>query len=560
MMTTSHRAAIAGLTILMVVGLAIATLPHWLTGDPGWTRDNDELAIYLPLGAKAYHDHPFRLGDPTTGGPTYFQPLEMIPGVLAARAVGAGPERLGLCWRVLAGLAVGAGWWALLRSRLGPAAAVAAGCIVMADPGVFNGQLGYTLAKRLALPQPLDLIPVVMAGLPQWRVLNPALSWPWWLVFLALTARAVARPDRGRILAAGFMCGVLFYVYFYLWTAAVAGLLLAAALDRARTRLFLAILVLGMVIGLPAVLWSADFQATYGRDWMLRSDKFLPVDRFEEVYVPRVTVILMVGLWIWVWVRAREWVWLAALATAGLLLLNQTLVTGLMIENFHWNYALGPAISTLFVFAMADLLARVPGRATWVRQGVVTGLTLGVLGSAIWFYARAARDHPETRHIQEALAAFHADTAALSLPAGAGVAGDPDFQYAAAIRFNLRPLAGYTAVLSPIPDAELDARIATNAYLLGRLRETFWAEQSEAMRGAQWGPCGRSEAARRERLAARLAAYDSVAADPAAVVDRFRIRVLALPAGAGGGHLPPGWEIGRRGSRWDVWQKRPGTG
>ena len=293
------------------------------------------------------------------------------------------PERSGLdrsvsgCAGVLGGLAIGVGWWVVLRTRLGPAATLAAGCVLMADPGVLNGQLGYTLLKRLTGLQSMSLDAPEAAGLPQWRILNPVLCWPWWLGFFALTARAVALPTRGRALAAGLMCGVLFYVYFYLWTAAVVGLLLAAALDRARFKVFLGILAVGVVVGLPAILMSAHFQAEFGRDWMLRTDKFLPVDRFGELLIPRVTVVLMAGLWVWVWVRAREWVWLAAIATGALLLLNQTVITGLQIENSHWNYALGPAISTLVVFAAADLLGRIPDRRAWVRQGLVAGLTVG---------------------------------------------------------------------------------------------------------------------------------------------------------------------------------------
>ena len=160
-----------------------------------------------------------------------------------------------------------------------------------------------------------------------------------------------------------------------------------------------------------------------------------------------------------------------------------------------------------------------------------------------------------TLHIQEALSAFQVDTAGLSLPAGTAVAGDPDFQYAASVRFNLRPLAGYTAILSPIPDAELDTRRALNEYLLGRTRAEYRAGEMTSIWTTLWGREARSEATRVERLAARLAAWDAVAADPAAAVDRFCVRVLSLPAGSDGQHLPPGWELRRRGKRWDVWER-----
>jgi hypothetical protein len=547
--------------LVLGVGVTLATLPHWRTGEAAWVQDYDELAFYLPLGAAAYRDHPWRLADPTTGGPTYYQPVPAVPGVLAADVLGLGPWAVGLCWRALGGLAVAAGWYLLLRLRFRPFPAAAAACVLLADPGVMNGQLGYVLAKTTAKavvhPEALatSAEPVNAASLPQWRIFNPVLSWPWWLAFFALTARAVAGRGRWRIAAAGVACGLLFHVYFYLWTTAVAGLALAAVLDRARWRVYLGTLAVGVAVGAPALVAAANFRAESGSDWLLRTDKFLPVGRFDEVLVPRLSVALLAVAWVWVWRRGWEWAWLAATATAALLLLNQTVVTGLQIENFHWNLALGPALSFLLVLSVADTFGRLPPRVARFGPALAGVLALVAVAAGGWLYARAVARSPENARIREVVSAFRLQSGGVELSRGGAVAGDPDYQYLAAVGFGLRPLAGYTAVLSPIPDAELDARVALNAYLLGRPRDQFRAEQDAALRAAKWGPEARSADARSARLAARLAAWDAVATNPSAAVERFDVRVLAAPAGPDV-HQPAGWVRARSGPRWVVWVRR----
>ena len=97
-MATHRLASIAGLA---VVGAVLTTLPHWLTGNPGWTQDYDQMAFYLPLGAMAYHIHPYRLADPTTGGPMHYSPCRSSLGCWQ-------PDRSGLD-RSVSGCA-GASW------------------------------------------------------------------------------------------------------------------------------------------------------------------------------------------------------------------------------------------------------------------------------------------------------------------------------------------------------------------------------------------------------------------------------------------------------------------
>lgn len=549
------------LALTLTVGVGLATLPHWWTGESDWIADYDELSYYLPVGAQSYQGDLWPLHDPTTGKRSYYQPFPTLPGLLLARALGVGPWHIGLCWRLSGGLMVAAAWYLLLRLRFSPMFAGAVACVLLADPGVLNGQLGYTFLKKLLLPVSFGDFtgPPTAASLPQQRILNPLLVWPWWLAFLALTARAVSRPQLFRAIAAGVACGLLFHVYFYLWTTAVVGLSLAAIVDRTRWRIYLAVLVLGGLIGLPAIVSAARYRAEFGSDWLHRTDKFLPIGRFDELLIPRISVLLLVVSSWWVWRRAPECRWLAAMAAAALFLLNQSVITGLQVENFHWNYALGPALSLLVVLVVTDLLGRhwpLQGHKGWSRYAAVLiwSVTTLTVVSAGWLYARAASEVPETRKIRQALLAFYGVACDLPAANDGSVAGDPEFQYLACIGRGYRPLSGYSAVLSPISDDELDLRVALNAYLSGQSREAFLAEQAAWLQGNKWGHEARSEEARRFRLSARLQAWDDVALHANELIERFNVKVVARRPQAGPMSLD-GWRHIIASPRWAVWMR-----
>jgi len=547
----------APLGLALVVGLGLATLPYWTNGRWVWVADYDELAFYLPVNAQAHRQNLWQLTDPATGGATYYQPLPVLPGNLLARLICGDPWYVNFFHRLWGGLAVTLGWYAVLRWRFRPVVAAALACVLLADPGVLHGQPGYELAKKLMYPPPLaEWAPPTALSLPQWRILNPLLCGPWWLAFLLLLGRAVDQPSWKRCIAAGIAAGLLFYIYFYLWTSALAGLLLALLIDRSKWQVYLWVIGIAIVIGWPAVWTAMQFRQEFGSDWLLRTDKFLPVNRFEELLLPRVSLLLLGIVWVWVW-RNPNWRWLAALATAAVVLMNHTLLTGLQIENFHWKYAWGPTLSLLVLYAAADGLRWLcPQR--WYRHAVGTtwvGAVLVVVAGG-WLYYRAVTCCVQTVHIQQLIDEFRRYVDPLPLPGEGSVAGDPDFQYLAATAFGLRPLAGYTAVLSPISDAELDERTALNARLMGWSREQFAADQQEHLQTAKWGPEARSDAARQQRLQARLDAWDRMGTEIESLLARYDVRVVArrlssdLP-------LPDDWHLAVRTPRWAIWVRSP---
>jgi hypothetical protein len=558
----TSRPTIAGelffLLMVLFVSLGLATLPYWSTGESEWIADGDVLYLYLPMGANAYRGSLWPLTDPTTGGPSYYQPLPVVPGLVVARLLQLGPGHISLCWHLTGGLMVAAAWYLLLRLCIRPVVAAPVACLLLADPGVMQASLGYRMIKLLLWEDPLaDNIwaPPTALSLPQWRILNPVLSWPWWLLFLALLQRAVLQPSTRRILVAGIACGLLFHIYFYLWTAAIVGLVMAALLDRRYWRVYLGVLAIGGLIGLPVLMASAQFRAQFGSDWLHRTDKFLPIRRFDELLIPRVSWLVLVLGAAWLWPRFPHWRWLVMLAAAPLLLLNQSVVTGLQIENFHWNYALGPPLSLLLVITIAEVgKSYLPNTAAWQRRFLVLlwawAATTVTIGS--WLYIRAIEKAPLQQRISAALADFRSLPTDMCLPNTGTVAGDTQLQCLVVIYRGLRPLSGYTAILSPISNEELDLRIALNAYLLGQDEDTFLRRQTQEFLTARWGPQARSVEARKQRLADRQRAWREVVARPQVYMERFQVRVLVCASD----HAPPqptDWQRLALSTRWAVW-------
>ena len=150
----SRRATRAAAALALAIGVAMATMPHlawWPSlGEPAYIADYDELVPYLGMASRAYHEHPTYLSDVFRAEDrgSIYPGVQIIPGILAARLLGAGPMRIGLFWRAGAGLLVGLGYFLVARRALGsPWWALAVASVLMADIGVALG-----LADRQARP------------------------------------------------------------------------------------------------------------------------------------------------------------------------------------------------------------------------------------------------------------------------------------------------------------------------------------------------------------------------------------------------------------------------
>jgi hypothetical protein len=556
-----------GVTTLL--GLCISVLPHLIawerTGRAAWFSDYDEFSVYALMAGQAYHNHPWHLADPVRAenAETYYSSFESVPGVVLARGLGLGPLGVNVTWRALGGIAAGLLWYVLLRSHVrSPLLAAGATALMLADAGMLAGQPIYAHAK-LSLGIVLrhgDATEAPLRILPQWRVINPSLSLPWLLLYLCRLHAAVKAPARRRSCVAGLAFGILFYVYFYFWTTAGLGLLVAMLLDRAKWKTYFSIGSIGLFIGLPAFWQNYVFRQTYGADWMLRSDKFLPVGHFQELLLPRLTIPLLAVSLVWVMWRRRDLVYVAGIALAGFVLLNQQVITGLQIENFHWNLVMGPTLTMLILLLLVGLPhSRIKGFTfvTVALWGAIAAVTL----SGLWLRVVESTRRGKPTEIAEQLNKYLAQRSCENAPrflANAVVAGDRYFVEAASILDNTRPLDGYVVEVSgTVDNAEWDARVALNAYLCGLTRQEFEEEQIGWLDKTVWGPWARhrSKGAREERLRSRLASWDAMEADLSAALDRLGVRYLALPVLARADHLVPGWRCLQRGPDWQVWER-----
>jgi hypothetical protein len=546
----------------VAVGLAMALLPNALwwarTGRPTWLADGDEL-FYLGLGKGAYFDHIGHLSDPVVeGGASLYRQLPLLPGVWMARALGLGPLGMDLCWRAMAGLGVGLMWYLLLRhyvDRRWLAALLAT--VLLVDCGL--------LGANLLLRQAATLAEILRRGTRttlemrlihrQWRVATPALTMPYLLLHLWLTARARARPAPARLLLAGLGFGLLFHVYPYYWTAAGPALVLAFALDAGHRRAFAATAVVGGLIGLPRLAFDAMLKRSTPADWLVRFDKFVTVGRFEGLDVPRVGVLLAVLGLAWVWARRRDLIHPWALGAAGLMLYDHQIFTRIQIENYHWMYVWGPALSLLLALAVADAI---PRRGVAARAGlaVLVLVALADTGAGLWLRAIEAFHVSDAPAITDACRRYEAQRRPGRLAPRAVVAGDTMAVDLACILDDQRPLDNYWVFLSPyVDDPELDFRVALNARLLGEDRATFAARQWEGPIGPK-SPWSRDPAVRRRHLEARLAAFDAVAADLDSASRRARVRYVAIAADrTPPAYLARGWALIEDGPSWRFWER-----
>ncbi|HWE37740.1 MAG TPA: hypothetical protein VG406_14325 [Isosphaeraceae bacterium] len=528
----------------VAVGLAMALLPNALwwarTGRPTWIADGDEL-YYLAVGKGAYFEHIGYLSDPVVdGGASLYRQLPLLPGSWMARALGAGPLGIDLCWRALAGLGVALTWFVLLRHHVGRRwVAALLTVIVLVDCGLLGASLllrqGVTLAETLR--RGTGTAPVARLIHRPWRIATPALTMPYLLLHLWLMARARARPSPARLVLAGAGFGLLFHVYPYYWTAAAVALAMAFVLDAGHRRVYAAAALVGVPIGLPRVVFDVMLKRSTAPDWLARFGKFVTVGRFEGLDVPKFAALLAVLGLAWVWARRRDLIYVWSLGAAGLALYHHQVVTRLQVENYHYMYVWGPCLALLLALWVADVL---PARGPAARAGLA-GLALVALadaGAGLWLRSIEAFHASQAPAITDACRRYREQRAAgLRLEPRSVVAGDLMFVDLACILDDLRPLDNYWVLLSPyISDPELDRRAALNDLLRGL------------------GPPA-DPAPPGSRRARRLAAYEAAAADLDAATARAGVRYVALPAD----RPPPacltrGWRLLQDGPSWRIWE------
>ncbi len=559
------------LGLCVLYGLVISVLPHLLwwsqNGGPYWIGSNDELVSYFPLASQSYFNHPFQLTDPTfaSGGISMFPRLLFTPSIVLAKLFHLGPLGVGLMWRLWAGATMAFGLYALLHHFLRrPWLAAGGAILLLSDAGVMWGRLllNHTLLTVQTLRPHIAeaFFEQNSMLLLQWRVITPALSWGFLFLHLWLLARAKDKPDKTRLLLSGLGYGLLFPAYFYYWTAASAALVLAWIWDVPHRRVYFHTAWIGGLIGLPEVLKGSVIKHTFGVEWLYRTDKFVTIPRFSELHYSKLGILLLILTGFGILWRYRElrYVWLLAVVATALE--NHQIITGLQIENFHWEYVHGIALSVMLAIIVGKSIAKRPLVSS---RPVYILLSLCAVHAALGLYFRAL-EATRCHQVRALQAAYHhyreqrtSRPNTLALAPNAVVSGDSGFVDFASILENQRPLER-TAFLSPtISTEEWDKRVTLNSVLQGTQRDAFVREQEALLTGTAPGPWKRYPAMRAIRIAHRLSVYDLMTAHPNAAADQFQVRYVALPvAQAEPGYLRSGWRKLEAGPYWQLWERQ----
>jgi hypothetical protein len=557
--------------LCLAVSLTVSVLPHviwWLRlSDPAFFSDWDDTYFYLQSAAVSFFDTPFKVGDPAraSGGLSIYPPIQMLPGVWTARALGLRSQDIALVWRVFGGLSIGLAWYLLFRCFFDrPSVSAGLAILPMVDSGLARGipivRQWYLAAATLGPDAHARYFRQSPYFLTQWRIVSPSLSLAYLLLHVGSLTSARADPSRTRVVVAGVCFGLLFHAYFFFWTAACLALLMAFLVDPERRRVYAQVGALGGLIGLPAVVSGFLMKQAASPDWAIRAEFFVPISRWSEWNLGKHYLFgLAFSLFVMYWAirRRRDLVPLASLTLAGVLMENHQVVTGLQLQNWHYNFVWCPLMYALIVTLLGGALNR--ANLHRVVLGGLWAVVIVLAGLGVWLRIQESTRSEATRENMAGYARYRDQRLSTGVPLLAPrsvIAGDDAFAAFATISENLRPLFQYSVELSPsVSDDELALRLVLNHFLKGSDRADFEVFLNRRYVLGAWGLVGRDPQVLVEWKARLLTTYDRVASDPWSALDRCSVRYLALPAG----QRPPSymgarWSLIQTGPHWRIWE------
>jgi len=256
---------------------------------------------------------------------------------------------------LLASLAV---FW-LINSVGGDSRLAAAGTLFVLCLGGFFGSYGVFGT----------LIDVAVPALPFLRRYQPAAAFPLFFVFQFLVWRALTSPSKRITLISALVAGAtlvtLVFSYLYLWTAAAAWLGCIGALwfyfrppDRNRTLTVLTttgVITIIALIGYVCLL--SHRAATLDQQQTLISTHRPDLLRVHEIMGATILVVLVIGI-----LRRRiertepRVIYAASLAMLPFVVFNQQILTGKMMQVFHFELFAINYTTTLGLLILVTLI------------------------------------------------------------------------------------------------------------------------------------------------------------------------------------------------------------
>jgi hypothetical protein len=572
-----------------LVGLVLAVEPHLAMlaryGTLEYLADGDDV-LYVAVGRIPYWGEPW-LRDPFRGywqpAPTLYAWLQFAPFSILTRWLGLGPELMPLVWRSVGGPLLGLTLYLLFRRLFArarhPAAwSLACALICLADPGFIHGRSlvqGAWLVRAMVGGE----MPVkVPHALGQFRVVTPLLVLPPLLALLAVMVPGGRRNLTAWIFGA-VMLGLSVRLYFFIWTAAVAGLtaylagLLAlwafgrseSAFARREFRFGAAVVFAGLAIGAPQIVNNSQSFANPEIKPILqrisRGQVIPPDSPARSRHLKNNWAYAKLGFGLAVIVGIGAWqltpVW--ATAAAGFALANSAMITGLEFENFHWNYVFGPLGEIVLLAGLVLIWERLrwPARLGLSAVGVVAAALLAL---AVLWRPFEALSNPEAVVTNRALRSL--------VPIRGGLAKlTPDDVLAGPWETNLSLLSGSAGQLyqfdqsshsSVITDREVHERHALNGWLCGLSREAY--EATTAAKPFPGGEVTDPSWTPGAVTAARMRIFDDLEAgrpEALALLEAYRPNSLLRRASDGPPPRGGPWELAASGGDWALWSRLP---
>ena len=524
-----------------------------------WSAPNDTDSVYyLQIAAQPYYSHVPWLTDPSVPGGAIFYPwVQYLPFVYFVRALHLSIFSLTIVWTVFGAAAMAASAYALLwyflRWRW-----LASGLAVtlLADNSAYHPFVHQARIVLGALAHPgRDF----GQELFDFRITNPMLDLPFLFLLILFVARARDLPSRARTWTCGVCFAFLFYLYFYAWTLAAAALGLAFFLDNRRRVVYLKTLVVGFLLGAPAMIHDFMVRRALSVEGLTRfgmftrprwPDQFVPLPRHDLVVVP--VLFLLVGAWIYL-SRNYQWIFLYCMAAVGTLLSYSSMLTGVYLLDYHWNWLAGPVFTLLLYVTLGGFVTarlRFSG-LLGIAWSVCVGL---VFLSGLWLSIEDLRERPEIGGLMRNYAEYAAQRQGGDTPRlepRAMVGGDDRFCDLAAIGENTVPLVGFPAYISmALRDSELYERYALNQYVQGVTDRARFIKMLTDDYGVPLSASALIEGFTH--------AYDEVSGDPTRYIERYDLRYVALPSAQDTpACLGQGWKLIQSGPSWKIWQRIP---
>lgn len=545
--------------ILAGLVLCLAPIAIWRFKTGIWALLQWENEYYLQLAAQVYYNHRWFMSDPSSsGGVTFYPWLQFVPAANLAHFMGLSVFSVGVVWAVWAGVFVSFTlylvFWRFLRSRW-----LAAGLTVLcvSDRGFCRTtpvllHIKTTIFALLLHPAGLLNIPPI--PLLQWRMPDPGLDLPF--LFLQIAALSAARESstRLRVWLSGLAFGILFYVYFYLWSMVLVAICLAMLLDSAICKVYRQTLLIGLAIGAPELAYGAYLKKIASPEAVARLGLFLPINP-SNITLPvfSVLILLIVGVWIWFGKRS-ELIYLWSLLAAGIALSRSSIVTGWYLHEYHWDWFWWPVRLIIVLVLIADFSRKRIALPEFFPWGCAGFLILYVASGVYLVQIGVSRTSDGVAQLENyrRYAAQQLGRGAIRLAPGSIIAGDEGFCELASIGENQQMLAGWTLPLDmAIDDATWRSRYTLNAILQGRGREEVAADAYNELAGYR-----NSKMITSTMVEPFIRQFDQIAKNPSELINSIGVRYVALavdrPPPA---YLRDGWKLVESGPFWRLWER-----